>query len=259
LLWISGATLAGGVLSVVAAAAIAFGALAKWLPRLVSYAVGALLGAAFLHVVPEALARARFLKLQQGPFAQVVDADTLFATMLAGVLGFFLLEKAALWRHFHAHGTSVRVKSSGMLIIVGDGFHNFVDGIIIAAAFLVDTRLGVATTLAVIAHEVPQELGDYMILIDAGYSRGRALVYNLVSSVTSIAGGITGYFVLGHALAVVPFVLMISAASFVYIAIADLIPDLRRTNDDGGTVWQVALITTGVATSAVPYLLRQSL
>jgi zinc and cadmium transporter len=259
LLWISGATLAGGALSVLAAAAIAFGALAGWLPRLVSYAVGALLGAAFLHIVPEALARARFLKLQQGPVAQAADADTLFATMLAGVLGFFLLEKAALWRHFHAHGTPARVKSSGMLIVVGDGFHNFVDGIIIAAAFLVDTRLGVATTLAVIAHEVPQELGDYMILINAGYSRGRALAYNLVSSVTSIAGGITGYFVLGHALAVVPFVLMISAAAFVYIAIADLMPELHRTNDGGSTAWQVALIATGVATSAAPYLLRHLL
>lgn len=244
-------------MSVLAAAAIAVSALARWLPRLVSYAVGALLGAAFLHLVPEALARARFLKLQPG--APAPAADALFATMLAGVLGFFLLERAALWRHFHAHGTPVRVKPSGMLILVGDGFHNFVDGVIIAAAFLVDPRLGVAATLAVIAHELPQELGDYTILIDAGYSRGRALAYNLLASIASIAGGVTGYFVLGNALAVVPFVLMISAAGFVYIAIADLMPDLQHRNDDGGTVCQVALIATGVATSAAPYLLRHSL
>jgi zinc and cadmium transporter len=246
-------------MSVLAAAAIALSALARWLPRLVSYAVGALLGAAFLHLVPEALARARFLKLQPGPPALAADAGALFATMLAGVLGFFLLERAALWRHFHVHGTPARVKPSGMLILVGDGFHNFVDGVIIAAAFLLDARLGVAATLAVIAHEVPQELGDYMILIDAGYTRRAALAYNLLASSASIAGGVTGYFVLGSALAVLPFVLMTSAAAFVYIAIADLIPDLHRANDGGSTAWQVALIATGVATSAAPYLLRHML
>jgi len=246
-------------MSVLAAAAIAVSALARWLPRLVSYAVGALLGAAFLHLVPEALARARFLKLQPGAPALAADAGALFATMLAGVLGFFLLERAALWRHFHAHGTPARVKPSGMLILVGDGFHNFVDGVIIAAAFLLDARLGVAATLAVIAHEVPQELGDYMILIDAGYTRRAALAYNLLASSASVAGGVTGYFVLGSALAVLPFVLMISAAAFVYIAVADLMPDLHRTKDGGSTAWQVALIATGVATSAAPYLLRHLL
>jgi zinc and cadmium transporter len=228
LIWIIGASLAGGALSVLAAAAIAVGALTRWLPRLVSYAVGALLGAAFLHLVPEALARARFLKFQAGMPALATDAGALFATMLAGMLGFFLLEKAALWRHFHAHGAQPRVKPSGMLIVVGDGFHNFVDGIIIAAAFLLDVRLGVAATLAVIAHEIPQELGDYMILIDAGYTRRQALAYNLLASAASVAGGVTGYWVLGSALAVVPFVLMISAAAFVYVAIADLIPGLHR-------------------------------
>jgi zinc and cadmium transporter len=244
-------------LSVLAAAAIAVSALAKWLPRLVSYAVGTLLGAAFLHLVPEALARARFLKYQSGATAPAADA--LFATMLAGVLGFFLLERAALWRHFHAHGAQARVKPSGMLIVVGDGVHNFVDGIIIAAAFLLDARLGVAATLAVIAHEIPQELGDYLILLDAGYTKRRALAYNLVSSAASVAGGVIGYFVLASALAVVPFVLMISAAAFVYVAIADLIPDLHRENGGGAAAWQVALIATGVATSTAPYLLRSLL
>jgi len=241
-------------LSVIAAAAIAVGALARWLPRLVSYAVGALLGAAFLHLVPEALARARFQKLQAGAFASATDAGALFATMLAGVLGFFLLEKAALWRHFHEHGTRARVKPSGMLIVVGDGFHNFVDGVIVAAAFLLDARLGVAATLAIVAHEVPQELGDYMILLNAGYTRRQALAYNLLASLASIAGGVTGYFLLGQALTWVPFVLMISAAAFVYVAIADLIPGLHRAN--GSTGWQVALIATGVATSAAPQFLR---
>lgn len=243
-------------MSVLAAALITFTLLAKWLPRLVSYAVGTLLGAAFLHLLPEALSRVRFLKLQLGAPSPAADAHALFVTMLVGVLGFFLLEKAALWRHFHTHGAHARVKPSGMMIVIGDGFHNFVDGVVIAAAFLVEFRLGMATTLAIIAHEVPQEVGDYMILIDAGYERWRALAYNLLSSLASIAGGIAGYFVLGHALAVLPFVLVISAASFIYIAIADLIPDLHRTNDVRGTLWQVALIATGIATTAVPQLLR---
>jgi zinc and cadmium transporter len=257
LLWIIGATLAGGALSVLAAAGLAVGALAQWLPRLVSYAVGALLGAAFLHLVPEALSRARFLKLQAGAYAHVAESGALFATMLAGVLGFFLLERVALWRHFHAHGAHAPVKPSGILIVVGDGFHNFVDGVIIAAAFLLDARLGVAATLAVIAHEVPQELGDYLVLLDAGYTRRQALAYNLLASLASVAGGLMGYFLLGQSLALLPFVLMISAAAFVYVAIADLIPGLHRAN--GNTGWQVAWIATGVATSIAPFLLRRLL
>jgi zinc and cadmium transporter len=258
LLWILGCTLAGGALSLLLAAALALSLLMRWVDRMVSYAVGALLGAAFLHLVPEALSRARFVKLQPEMFAHAVDASALFAAMLAGVLGFFLLERAALWRHAHAHGTRAPVKTSGALILVGDGIHNFVDGVAIAAAFLVDVRLGIGTTIAVSAHEIPQELSDFIILIDAGYSRSRALAYNLLSSLTSIAGGVVGYFVLGHALAALPFVLVISAACFVYIAIADLIPDLHRTQGARSASWQVALITTGIATTALPRFLHYS-
>jgi zinc and cadmium transporter len=227
-----------------------------WVERMVSYAVGALLGVAFLELLPGALMQVRLLQLRSGTAWPAGDARTLFAVMLAGILAFFLLEKAALWRHIHEHGAHSRVKPSGMLIIIGDGFHNLVDGVAIAAAFLVDVRLGIGTTLAIVAHEIPQELGDFMILIDAGYSRGRALTYNLLSSLTSIAGGIAGYFVLGQALAAVPYVLVVSAASFIYIAIADLMPDLHRTSDSRGKAWQVVLIAAGVATIAVPHLLR---
>ena len=226
-----------------------------WVDRMVIYAVGALLGVAFLDLLPGALMQVRYLQLKSGTVLQGGDAKALFAVMLAGVLAFFLLEKAALWRHFHEHGTHSGVKPSGMLIIVGDGFHNFVDGVAIAAAFLVDVRLGIGTTLAIIAHEIPQELGDFMILIDAGYTRGRALLYNLLSSLTSIGGGIAGYFVLGHVQAALPYVLVISAASFIYIAIADLMPDLHRTNDSRGKAWQVALIAAGVATVTASHLL----
>lgn len=248
--------MAGGALSLLLAAALSLTLLMPWVDRMVSYAVGVLLGVAFLDLLPRALMQARFLHLKSGVVSRAGDAEVLFAVMLAGMLGFFLLEKAALWRHVHDHGTHARVKPSGMLIIVGDGFHNFVDGVAIAAAFLVDIRLGIGTALAIIAHEIPQELGDFMILIDAGYGRGRALLYNLLSSLTSIVGGIAGYFILGHAQAALPYVLVISAASFIYIAIADLIPDLHRTNDRRGKVWQVALIAAGVATIAVPHLLH---
>ena len=258
LLWILGCTLASGALSLLLAAALALTVLMRWVDRLVSYAVGALLGAALLHLVPEALARARFGKLQPETFPYAVDPGALFATMLAGVLGFFLLERAALWRHAHAQGTRTHLKPSGTLILVGDGIHNFVDGVAIAAAFLVDMRLGIGTTIAVIAHEIPQELGDFIILIDAGYTRSRAIVFNLLSSLTSIAGGVAGYFVLAHALAALPFVLVISAASFIYIAIADLIPGLHRTQGVRSTVWQVALIAAGIATTALPHILRGS-
>lgn len=256
LLWIIAGTVAGGVLSLLLAAALALTVLMRWVDRMVSYAVGALLGVAFLDLLPEAISQARSLAVQSEAIAQPFDARALFMAMLAGVLVFFLLERAALWRHFHEHGAGARVKPSGLLIIVGDGVHNFVDGVTTAAAFLVDFRLGIGTTLAIIAHEIPQELGDFMILIDAGYGRGRALAYNLLSSLTSIAGGITGYFVLGQAQAALPYVLAIAAASFIYIAIADLIPDLHRINDLRGTSWQVALIAAGIATMAVPHLLH---
>ncbi len=256
MLWIIGATVAGGTLSLLLAAALALNMPMPWVDRMVSYAVGALLGSAFLELLPEALARARFLHLRSGTPWQTGDAEALFAAMLAGVIAFFLLEKAALWRHFHEHGRHAHVKPSGLLIMVGDGFHNFVDGVAIAGAFLVDSRLGVSTTLAIIAHEIPQELGDFMILIDAGYSRRRALAYNLLSSLTSIAGGIAGYLVLGHALAALPYVLVVSAASFIYIAVADLMPDLRRGGSGRSAAWQIALIATGIGTIALPHFLR---
>lgn len=248
LIWIVAATLAGGVLSLAAAAALAFTVLSKWVPRMVSYAVGALLAAAFLHLLPEA-------------FMQADSIEGLFAATLAGVLAFFLLEKAALWRHRHdedgGHGAHAHAGSrrAGLLIVVGDGFHNLVDGVLIAAAFLTDARLGVATAVAIIAHEIPQEIGDFMVLLHSGYSRRRALAMNFFSSLASVAGGIAGYFALASSQALLPYVLALAAASFIYIAVADLIPDLHRSTDTGSTAWQIAMITAGVATIAVPHFL----
>ncbi len=243
MIWIIGATLAGGALSLAAAAAISFAVLSAWVPRMVSYAVGVLLAAAFLHLLPEA-------------FMQTDSIEGLFAVTLAGILAFFLLEKAALWRHRHEEASAqghAGHRRTGTLIVVGDGFHNLVDGVLIAAAFLTDVKLGVATTIAIVVHEIPQEVGDFVVLLHSGYTRRKALLVNFASSLASVGGGIAGYFALAGAQSALPYVLVLAAASFIYIAVADLIPGLHRSNDVRSTAWQIALIAAGVATIAVPH------
>lgn len=240
------ATLAGGVLSVLAAAAMSYSLLARWAPKLVSYAVGVLLGAAFLDLLPEAV--------------NALGPEDVLATCLAGILAFFVLEKLALWRHAHiephdpdsggaphAHAHH-RVQAAGLMIVVGDGLHNFVDGVLIAAAFLTDPAVGWAVTIGVVTHEIPQEVGDFMVLLNAGYSRCKALLMNALSGAAAVIGGIAGYFALAHAAEAVPYVLAFSAASFIYIAVADLIPELHRRWDFADAVLQVALIGAGIAT-----------
>ena len=248
LLWIVCATVAGGVLSVAAAGLLSFTVLSTMVPRMVSYAVGAMLGAAFLHLLPEA-------------FLQAESIDALFATILGGLLAFFLLEKAALWRHRHHHGEAdmhdhahaeVRKKPVATLIVVGDGFHNFVDGVLIASAFVTDPVLGVAAAVALIAHEVPQEVGDFMVLLDCGLTRSKALMLNLASSMAAVVGGIAGYFAFENAQDLTPYVLALAASSFIYIAVADLIPGLHRAMDERSTAWQIALIALGIVTIALP-------
>lgn len=235
------ATLCGGVLSLLLAAAASFALLAAWVPRMVSFAVGAMLGAALLHLLPEAL-------------SQADSIEALFATLLAGMLAFFLLEKAALWRHRHEPPGHAPQHRASVLIVIGDGLHNFVDGVLIAAAFLTDTGLGVATTAAIVAHEIPQEVGDFMVLLNGGYSRRKALLLNTASSLTAVVGGIAGYLALGDAKSAVPYVLTLAAASFIYIAAADLIPQLHRHNDARSALWQFALILLGIALIALPHL-----
>ncbi len=243
-------TALGGVLSVVAAGVfLLFSAeiRANLLAPLVSFAIGAMLGATFLGLLPEALE-------QPEPGARAVTL-----TVLLGLLAFFLLEKLVIWRHCHvdeceAHGDEshhdqvahARQKASGQLILIGDGIHNLVDGVLIAAAFMADVQLGIVTSIAVIAHEIPQEVGDFAILLHSGYTRGRALVYNLLSSLTSIVGGLVAYVSLSFAEQAVPYVLSVAAASFLYIAVADLIPGLHRRPEPGATAQQIALILLGV-------------
>jgi zinc and cadmium transporter len=237
LLWIIAASVAGGAVSVLLAATVAYTLLAGWVPRMVSYSVGILLGVTFLHLLPEA-------------FYAADEPHVLFGVVLAGILAFFLLEKAALWRHSHDHEHGAH-RSSGMLILAGDAFHNFVDGVLIAAAFLADFRLGLTTTLAVMMHEVPQEVGDFMVLLHAGYKRSRALLWNIAVSLTSVAGGVLGYLILDYAQPLVQYALALAAACFIYIAIADLIPHLHRQNRREELWWQIVLIAAGVGTIGI--------
>ncbi|HYG68327.1 MAG TPA: ZIP family metal transporter [Anaeromyxobacteraceae bacterium] len=204
-------------------------------PCLVSYATGTLLGAAFLGMIPAGAARAP------------VQAVT--ATVLAGVIGFFVLEKLVVWRHCHRPHCDTHPRA-GPLLLVGDAFHNFVDGVMIAAALVTSVPLGVSAALATIAHEVPQEVGDFAILLEDGYSRGRAFVLNALSSVATLPGALVGWAFLDEAREGLPYVLAISAASFVYVATADLIPALHARVGLGHTVRQVALIAAGIATIA---------
>ena len=208
---------------------------ARLVPWAISYAVGTLLGAALLALLPEAL--------------ESIPATNALATLLAGVLTFFVLEKLVLWRHCHdGHECEVHTTSAASLVIVGDAFHTFVDGAIIAAAVLTSIPLGVTTALAVAAHEIPQEVGDVAILLRAGYSRSRALLLNILSGVGGIlgAGGmLLASQSLPHAL---PYVLAFAGGSFLYVAMSDLIPDLHRGNSDGGSLRQLLLIGAGILT-----------
>ncbi|OGS92612.1 MAG: ZIP zinc transporter [Gallionellales bacterium GWA2_60_18] len=240
LLWIVAASFAGGALSVLCAALFALHARPHWVNLLVSYAIGALLGAVFLNILPEAIALTN-------------NVAALSGTVLAGILLFFTLEKLLLWRHCHHDDCEVHELHqhtdhgrSGMLIMVGDSFHNFVDGVIIAAAFLTDTNLGIVTAAAIIAHEIPQEVGDFMILLHSGYSKAQALRLNLLSSLATLVGGVLAYFTLQGMQSIVPTLLALAAASMLYVAVADLIPGLHKRVALRDTLQQVALIVLGV-------------
>ncbi|MBV2234218.1 MAG: ZIP family metal transporter [Sterolibacterium sp.] len=257
--WILLMSFAGGLLSVLAAALITLTASQRWVNSLVSYAIGALLGAAFLEVLPHAVVGSG-------------DVSSTSAIVLAGILGFFVLEKLVLWRHCHAehcdghahvhehghshshthgHRPAATVPDggrSGLLIMVGDTFHNFVDGVLIAAAFMESTQLGIVTSLAIIAHEIPQEVGDFVILLHSGYSRLKALIFNVVSSLATLVGGVLAYFALSAMEGAVPVFLALAAASMIYVAVADLIPGLHKRTELRATLHQVVLIVTGILT-----------
>ncbi|MGZ0018325.1 ZIP family metal transporter [Nitrosomonas sp. wSCUT-2] len=202
-------------------------------PCLISYATGTLLGAAFLGMIPASLNQA--------------SAIPVMTTVLAGIVSFFVFEKFALWHHCHANQCETHGRA-GPLILIGDAFHNFVDGIVIATAFLTSIPLGIAAAFAVIAHEVPQEIGDFAILLNNGYEQRQALLLNSLSAATTVPGALLAYFWHAEMLDIAPYILAFSAASFIYIAIADLIPGLHLQGTPGAAVRQLLLLLAGIGT-----------
>ena len=237
------ATFAGGIVSVVAAASLTVGMLSRVVQHLVSLSTGVLLGTALLNVLPEA-------------FESKASPQSLFGTLLGGLMFFFLLEKAELYRHQHHHEgddhhhhhgfDALQAGRGGWSVLLGDSIHNFCDGIIIAAAFLTDVQLGVATSLAIIAHEIPQEVGDYIVLLNAGLSRRKALLYNAVSGLAAVVGGVVGYFVVGPWEALFPYLLVVASSSFIYVAVADLIPQLQHRLPLKDTLAQLVWLGAGL-------------
>jgi len=244
LAWIVAATLAGGLLSVLIAAALTVAVLSRIVRHLVSLSAGVLLATALLNILPEA-------------FERQANAQALFATLLGGLFFFFLLEKAELYRHSHHHEGDdhqhhhgfdrQQAGRGGWSVILGDSIHNFCDGIIIAGAFLADPKVGMVTALAIIAHEIPQEVGDYIVLLNAGFSRARALLFNALSGLAAVAGGVLGYFVVGPWEAFFPYLLVVAASSFIYVAVADLIPQLQHRLALRETMAQLLWLGVGVA------------
>ncbi len=208
---------------------------------LIPYAIGTLLGAAFLGMIPHALGS--------------LSPMPVMSAVLAGIILFYVLEKFALWRHCHEQpcGTHTR---AGELILIGDSLHNFVDGVAIAAAFSGSVSLGIATSVAVIAHEVPQEVGDFAILLESGYRKSRALLFNAISSSTALAGAVMTYFLLPVIHSLVPYLLSLSAASFIYIALADIVPGRRATGGLKSLLFELPLILAGILTIVFLHISR---
>lgn len=238
------ATLLGGLASVAIAASLTVHVLTRVVRHLVSLSTGVLLATALLHVLPEAL--------ESG-----ADTHALLATLLAGMVALFLLEKADLYRHAHHHEGDghdhphhfdrQQAGRGGMAVLVGDSIHNFCDGILIAAAFVADTNLGLTTALAIILHEIPQEVGDTIVLFNSGLSRTRAVAYNALSSLTAVAGGVVGWLVVGQWDAWLPYLMVLAASSMLYVAVADLIPQLQQRLPLRETAAQVAWLLAGIA------------
>ena len=241
-------TTAVGVISIALAAFLSFRLLGRFVNRMVSFSIGVLLATTFLHLIPEA-------------FESGVPVNELCAVMLAGLFGFFFLEKIALYRHSHhfegdghphAHGHDEHEAGrGGVFVLIGSAVHNFSDGIVIAGAFLASPWVGLAATLSILAHEVPHKIGDFIVLINAHVPARRAIAYASISSSAIVVGGAVGLGFLERVSDLVPYVLVIAAANFLYISLSDLVPQMHRIDPHGhrgrDTTWQAALIGAGVA------------
>jgi zinc and cadmium transporter len=237
LTWILGFALLGSLGAIAGAAAFLLcpkECRERLVPFLVSYATGTLLGASLLGLLPQAIERGGLLPS--------------LGAVLAGLIGFFILERLMIWRHCHVEGTCEVHGTAGYLLLAGDALHNFVDGAVIAAAFMSSVPLGVATGIAVIAHELPQEVGDFAILLESGFTRMRALKWNLISGSTTIPGALLAYAGLQMIPQLMATLLALSAASFLYIGLADLVPGLHRRIGAETGLGQLLLILAGVGT-----------
>ena len=241
-------TLAAGIGSVWLAAILSFGVLARYTQHMLSLAAGALLATAFMHLLPEA-------------FESQASAHDLFATLLAGLVFFFLLDKAELWHHGHEHGGGSshghghvhdhhhhsEAKSGGWAVLAGDSVHAFGDGILIASAFMADLRLGIVASLAVLVHEVPHHMGDLVVLRQSSNNNRRAAIVkvSLAGAVTAL-GGIIGYALVDQLYDYLPFFLIMASSSFIYVALADLIPQLQKRVTPRETAAQIAWLLIGI-------------
>lgn len=245
MLWIIAATAVATLFSISAAAWFSFALLARVVERMVAFSVGILLGAALLHMLPEA-------------FESGVDPHALFALFLLAVLMLFGLERLAIFRHSHHHEHDghhhdhgfdrSQAGRGGRSILLADGLHKFADGVLIAAAFLADIRLGLIAAASIIAHEIPQEIGDFLVLLNAGLSRRRAYLYSVVAGTACVAGGVFGWVFLDRSKNLIPYALIVASASFIYIALSDLMPQLQRESRRGESFWHIALVGIGIAT-----------
>lgn len=261
-------TLAAGIGSVWLAAWLSFGIFSRYTQHMLSLAAGALLATAFLHLLPEA-------------FEGGIEPHNLFVTLLVGLLFFFLLDKAELWHHGHEHhhgehpahdhhqhahahnhthdhdhsGTTQEKSSGGWAILAGDSVHCFGDGVLIASAFMVELQLGIVAALAVLAHEVPHHMGDLVVLREtSGNKQAAILKVSLAGAVTAL-GGIAGYLLLGSLSSLLPYMLAIASSSFIYVALADLIPQLQKRLSSRETAAQIVWLVSGIAlVSVVSYL-----
>lgn len=237
-------TLAVAIVSVALASQLSFRYLARFLDRMVSFSIGILLATAFLHLLPDA-------------FESHQSVERLLATMLAGIFGFFFLQKVALYRHshhfegdghLHEEGHDAREAGhGGALVLIGSAFHNFSDGVVMAGAYLAGPFAGLAATLSIMTHEIPHKVGDFMVLINAGIPKPRAILYASGASACIVVGGVAGFFLLAQLADWIPSVLVIAAANFIYISLSDLVPRMQRERTVNDAAWQGAMIALGVS------------
>ena len=247
-------TLVAGIGSVWLAAALSFGVLARYTQHMLSLAAGALLATAFMHLLPEA-------------FESQASPHDMFAALLVGLVFFFLLDKAELWHHGHEHGAAQgpdpshshshgkahthshesHSKSGGWTVLIGDSVHCFGDGILIASAFMADMRLGIVASLAVLAHEVPHHMGDLVVLRQSSNNNQRAAIVKVsMAGAVTVLGGVLGYVLVDQLYSFLPFFLILASSSFIYVALADLIPQLQKRASIRETASQVAWLLVGI-------------